>query len=249
MKSQGNAKDYKVIKTIIATMVLLVFYFVQGAVVIINELEGTKSVLIQGMIIWTSVIVAVVFSIIKNRNLTSIGFCKPEKNSSKKLLYYIPMLVVALLAWVLGIDFDKGRGFILAYLFFTLSVGFAEEIYFRGIICNMWIEESEKKAIILSSVLFGICHLMNVLGGASLIQTIVQICFAFVYGVAVALIFMIGKSILPCILLHAFHNFCSFISREGSMQINVILGVIQFIIIIVYIAVIIRKKKTINSNL
>jgi membrane protease YdiL (CAAX protease family) len=249
MKSQGNAKDYKVIKTIIATMVLLVFYFVQGAVVIINELEGTKSVLIQGMIIWTSVIVAVVFSLIKNRNLTSIGFCKPEKNSSKESLYYIPMLVVALLAWILGIDFDKGRGFLLAYLFFTLSVGFAEEIYFRGIICNMWKEESEKKAIIVSSVLFGICHLMNVLGGASLIQTSLQICFAFAYGVAVALIFIISKSIWPCILLHAFHDFCSFISCEGTTQINVILGAIQFIIIIVYIAVMIRKKKTITSRL
>jgi membrane protease YdiL (CAAX protease family) len=111
----------------------------------------------------------------------------------------------------------------------------------------MWIEKSEKKAIIVSSVLFGICHLMNVLGGASLIQTSVQICFAFAYGVAVALIFIISKSILPCILLHAFHDFCSFISCEGSTQINVILGAIQFIIIIVYIAVIIRKKKTITS--
>jgi hypothetical protein len=243
MKSQGNAKDYKVIKTIIATMVLLVFYFVQGAVVIINELEGTKSALIRGMIIWTLVFVAVVFSLIKNRNLTSIGFCKPEKNSSKKLLFYIPMLVVALLAWVLGIDFDKGSGLILANLCLTLSVGFAEEIYFRGIICNMWIEKSEKKAIIISSVLFGICHLMNVLGGASLIQTSMQVCFAFAYGVAVALIFIISKSILPCILLHAFHDFCSFISCEGSIQINVILGAIQFIIIIVYIVVMIRKKR------
>jgi hypothetical protein len=200
------------------------------------------------MIIWTSVLVAVAFSLIKNRNLTSIGFCKPEKNSSKKLLYYIPMLVIALLAWVIGINFDKGSGYILAYLFFTLSIGFAEEIYFRGIICNMWIEKSEKKAIIVSSVLFGICHLMNVLGGASLIQTSVQICFAFAYGVAVALIFIISKSVWPCILLHAFHDFCSFVSCDGSTQVDILLGAIQFIIIIVYIAVLIRKKKTINSG-
>lgn len=242
MNHQRKEKDYTSIKTFFATMVLLIFFFLQGAVVVINKIEGTESAVVRGVIIGLAAIVAIVFSLIKNKNLTSVGFRKPEQGASKKLLYYIPLLVIALSAWGVGIDFEKGSGLILANLFLAINVGFAEEIYFRGIICNMWLEKSVKKAVIVSSILFGICHLMNVLGGASPVETILQICFAFAYGIVFALIFVISKSIWPCILLHAFHDSCSFLSLEGSMQMNILIGTVQFFVMITYIAVILRKR-------
>lgn len=52
-------------------------FFIQGAVVVINEIEGTESAVIRGVIIGLAAIVAIVFSLIKNKNLTSIGFRKP----------------------------------------------------------------------------------------------------------------------------------------------------------------------------
>ena len=90
------------------------------------------------------------------------------------------------------------------------------------------------KAMIISSVLFGFSHLLNIAGGAEFGETVLQICFALVYGMVFALIFAESGSLLPCVLLHALHDFCSFISGEASAQFEIILGAVQFIVLLVY---------------
>ena len=42
----------------------------------------------------------------------------------------------------------------------------AEEIFFRGIICGLWLKHDTIKAMIISSVLFGLSHILNIAGGA-----------------------------------------------------------------------------------
>ena len=49
-----------------------------------------------------------------------------------------------------------------------------------------------------------------------------------------ALLFTVGKSIVPCVLLHALHDFCCYISADASMNFNIILGAVQFVILIAY---------------
>lgn len=51
-----------------------------------------------------------------------------------------------------------------------------------------------------------------------------QICFAFIFGIVFALVFITCHSIWPCIALHAFHDFCSFISAGGSELGNIVVG-------------------------
>ena len=70
--------------------------------------------------------------------------------------------------------------------------------------------------------------------GAELGETVLRICFALVYGMVFALIFAESGSLLPCVLLHALHDFCAFISGEGSAQFEIILGAVQFIVLLVY---------------
>lgn len=248
MNNQEATKDRTIIKTVLATLTLLVFFFLQGAVVAVNGIEGAASALIRGGIIGSAAVAAIVFSLIKHKNLTAIGFRKPEPGASRKLLYYIPLLIIALSALAAGIDSQKGAGFALANLFLALCVGFAEEIYFRGVICSIWLEKGAVKAMVISSILFGLCHLMNVLGGAGLTETILQIFFALAYGVAFALIFIVSGSIWPCILLHAFHDGCSFLSADGSARTNILVGVFQFAVMITYIAAVVKRNKTVLSR-
>ena len=54
-------KDKRIIKTVIATMVLLIAFFVQGAVVIMWGIFGVNSALLRGDIIWTLVIYECLF--------------------------------------------------------------------------------------------------------------------------------------------------------------------------------------------
>lgn len=144
------------------------------------------------------------------------------------------LLLIALSPFTAGINFNGGAALILANLFLTLGIGMAEEIFFRGIICGLWLERGVGKAMIISSVLFGFSHLLNIAGGAELGETVLQICFALVYGMVFALIFAESGSLLPCVLPHALHDFCSFISGEASAQFEIFLGAVQFIVLLVY---------------
>ena len=243
MNNQKHVKDHTCLKTLLAVLTLLVFFFLQGAVITVNEIKGAASALIRGGIIGLAAVAAIVFTLIKRKSLTAIGFRKTEPGASKKLLYYIPLLVIALSALAVGIDLKKGAGFLLANLYLALCVGLTEEIYFRGVICSLWLKKGVKKAILISAGLFGLCHLMNVLGGAGLTETILQIFFALAYGVVFALVFIISKSIWPCILLHAFHDACSFLSVDGSLRSNILIGIFQFAVMVAYIAAVVKRNK------
>ena len=227
-------KNRLVWKTAWATLVLLLFFFAQGAIVVIGEIEGISSILIRGGVIWGLVALTLAYYIIRYREISKLGFRGAEKGAAKRMLYFSPLLLIALSPFAAGINFNGGAALIFANLFLTLGIGMAEEIFFRGIICGLWLECGVGKAMMLSSVLFGLSHILNLAGGADFGETILQICFALVYGMGFALIFAESGSLLPCVLLHALHDFCSFISGEGSAQFEIILGAVQFIVLLVY---------------
>lgn len=241
MSTQKDAAG-RIIKTIIAMGILLLAFFVQGAVAVVSGLEGIESAVVRGFVLWGLVLITVVFCCMKHKRLSLPGFYRTNYILAKRLYYFIPLIAVALIPFFCGIDVDSGIGMIAANLFLTLGIGFCEEIYFRGIICNLWLERGEKTAIIVSSTLFAVCHLMNLAGGAGIIETILQICFAFVYGIVFARIFIVCHSIWPGIILHALHDFCSFISAEGIVLENIVLGSIQFVILLCYSVVIMKRK-------
>ncbi|MDD6039167.1 MAG: type II CAAX endopeptidase family protein [bacterium] len=224
-----------IIRTIAAMVVIMAFYFVAGALVVTNQLEGATAKLVQGCMIWLSVLVAVVYAGIRQKSMKPMGFRPMKEDAAKKLYYYLPVIIVALSGFIAGIDLSgDGWKYIAASLFLTIAVGFSEEIYFRGIICEMWKEKSTTISVFVSSVLFGVCHLMNVLGGADLKNTILQIFFAFFYGIVFAQIYIISNSILPCVILHFLHDFCSFTGASLNPTMNTVLAAVQTVILIVY---------------
>ena len=232
--------------TFIATATVLLFYFAQGAAVVMGQLEGMKAIATQAAIIWSCALLAIVFFLIKDHSLVGLGFRKPENGMAVRFLYYIPLIIVALAAFAGGIMFDNSELFI-PNLIFTLGIGLTEELYFRGIICNMW-KDTQTKAVIISSFLFGMSHLLNVMGGAGLAETLLQMAFAFTYGVVMAFVILRTKSIWPCILLHAFHDFCGFITNEGDMKLSIIVGTIQFVVLLAYcIYLMVRLRRENNE--
>ena len=227
-------KDRIILKTAMATLLLLLFFFAQGAIVVIAGIEGIPSALIRGAVIWGLVIITLAYSIIRYKGISKLGFRGMEKGAVKRVLYFAPLLLIALSPLAAGVDLKDGAAFLFANLFLTLGIGMAEEIFFRGIICGLWLERGVGKAMIISAVLFALSHFLNIAGGAELGETVLQICFALVYGMVFALIFTESGSILPCVLLHALHDFCSFVSGEASAQFEIFLGAVQFIVLLVY---------------
>ena len=58
------------------------------------------------------------------------------------------------------------------YILSMLCVGFIEEIIFRGFLFKALCKDNIKQAIAISSITFGVGHIVNLLNGKELIPTL-----------------------------------------------------------------------------
>lgn len=107
-----------------------------------------------------------------------------------------------------------------------LCVGFIEEIVFRGFLFKAICEKNVKQAVLISSVTFGIGHIVNLLNGADFMATLLQICYATAIGFLFTIIFYKGKSLLPCIITHGVVNSLSVFAVQGSRTLNIITSLV-----------------------
>ena len=113
-----------------------------------------------------------------------------------------------------------------------VNVGFIEEIIFRGFLFKMMEKDNVRSAIIVTSVTFGIGHIINLLNGSELISTLFQILSAISIGYLFVIIFYKGNSLIPCIITHALFNAFSVFYVENSL--SVFINLFLIIIPLVY---------------
>lgn len=103
-----------------------------------------------------------------------------------------------------------------------LCVGFIEEVIFRGLLFKPMAKNNIKSAIIVSSVTFGIGHLVNLFNGSGmdLVSNLCQICFAVAIGFLLVTIFYRGGSLLPCIFTHSAINTLGTFSNETGFTVE-----------------------------
>ena len=143
-------------------------------------------------------------------------FRKPFLGS---LLVIIPGLIVALNNFPI-IAYLDSRAYITEPLYEiyyfaieSFSIGFFEEIIFRGVILVVLLQRLPKTrkgaflAVVISSAIFGIIHLFNILAGASIGSTLLQVGYSFLMGMMWAVVFIKTKNIWMPIILHTTYNF------------------------------------------
>jgi membrane protease YdiL (CAAX protease family) len=95
-----------------------------------------------------------------------------------------------------------------------------------------------KSAIIVSSVTFGIGHIVNLINGsgAELIPNLLQVVYAMAVGFTFVMIFYKTKSLMPCIITHGVFNGLSAFSNEAAItpQREIFSGIAIAIVAIVY---------------
>ncbi len=146
-----------------------------------------------------------------------IGFTPLNRGGLKYLLppmAYASFLLFAAMysthhtSWLLGAT-DPVQ--MLLFILVVLAVGFNEETMFRGILFHGFSTRfSIFAAVILSSLVFGVLHYLNLIEGAPLGRTTHQVLHAAAAGfLYIALRLRVG-SIWPVMLFHAFWDFTSF---------------------------------------
>ena len=133
----------------------------------------------------------------------------------RDLLLFIPPVAIALVPFANGIPATAPLT-IVAFAALTLLVGFAEELWFRGLILSSLLPVGIVRATAISAVCFALPHLLNVLGGTwDPAFTVVDTVAAFGLGFTFAALRVRTGSIWPLVGVHALFDFTSIVAIGG----------------------------------
>lgn len=107
-----------------------------------------------------------------------------------------------------------------------------EELAFRGIILTTFLNQySERRAIVFSSLGFGLIHLLNLTMGREWIWVLGQVVWAFCIGLFYGYVFVRTKSLVPSMLVHYLSNafigsLTFYLQSRAAVEIQALYGVI-----------------------
>ena len=161
----------------------------------------------------------VLFTFIRKNGLQKrYGLCRSSVPACR-FLYYVPLVILASGNLWNGVAVNYSPAETACRVVCMLCVGFLEEVIFRGFLFAAIAKNNVKSAIIISSVTFGIGHIINLFNGSGmdLVSSLCQIVFAIAVGFLLVTIFYRGGSLLPCILVHSAINTLGTFADDASL--------------------------------
>ena len=196
------------------------------------------------------VISAVIFLFVKKNGLMEKYGLDGWAKNSKAMLWFIPLWFLSCLNLFSGIQPDYPVPGLIYAAVSMAFVGFAEELIFRGFLFKAMLKDGNvRAAVIVSSVTFGMGHILNLFTGHELIATLTQVVFAVAMGFVFTLVFYKSGSLLPGILAHSFIDVASvFASNEGSQLVNMIVHIVVIVVSAAYCLYLGKRVETPASN-
>lgn len=178
----------------------------------------------------------------KNKLLEAYGLV--NKHFSRKVyLWFLPLIFLASANFWNGVKINFPFFETVCYMVSMVCVGFLEELIFRGFLFKSMCRNNVKAAIIVSSVTFGMGHIINLLGGAEFLPTLMQIIYAAAAGFLFTVIFYRSGSLVPCIITHSVLNAMSAFQREEPIFLQGIFSLVLTAVPLLYAFWILKKTK------
>jgi len=224
--SRNYANDKKqFIHIILAVVIAFAIYKISGVTILPMIKDNVLRPFAGECIFVTATVIAAIL-------VKKIETLKPTgKGLMSGLLLGWPMFSIILLAichWLSQLRSGEqtitiSGGKILMLVIAALFVGITEELLIRGILINGLLDyygkttaSTIRKAVIISSVVFGSLHIFNVFCGVTFSSAVVQVINAIFMGTFFGAQYIrSGKNLWPCIILHAVWDFNGFI--QGGM--------------------------------
>ncbi len=211
-------KKFLLISAISVFLVLLFFEMFHGT--ILKNVEYGEQIYNISTRFLGGIACAIFVYLNSSKNILSL------KTDMRSFLIFLPCMAVAINNFPF-ITFFSGEAYIssgvveiVLYALLCICVGFFEEMAFRGCIFSMLLQRRGKRqidvfvSIVLSSVIFGVVHLVNVFGGANIGAVVLQVGYSFLIGGMCSVILVKTKNIWYCVVLHAVYNFAGGIVPE-----------------------------------
>lgn len=103
---------------------------------------------------------------------------------------------------------------VIGFIFYNLAIAVSEEFLFRGVIFTQMLDSLKNKkgfiwtAIIVSSVIFGLRHFLNLIAAPNVVITTVgQVLFTFMAGFYLCAVYLRTRNLWICIIIHFLEDF------------------------------------------
>ena len=235
MKGIFRMNKKVILKIIGLELILMFFYVLNGAYVSITQ---PSSPFLQFVMLLPLAIGLFIYIAVKKK-WDHYFFRSINKDS---ILIASPLLLVLciILFSTKGLNVESFSDLLFMFLMQMFIVAFIEETVFRGIMLRMLQAKGTFTAIWITSILFSVTHSLQLLGGQSVEDTIIQVVYAQLVGIVLSLLIMDGQSIIMTILFHGFNNFFNFM---GNVESSVMSAAIIIFVLFIYTIFLWRRVK------
>ncbi len=203
-------KLYEKSEITFAILVIAIYVLSMGS---LRNLGDDSPFMMLGLIVLSGAM----YLFVRKNGLTEKYGLAAWAGNTRAMLWFIPLWIIA------GCNLWGGAAVKYPFpgqLFAIVSmalVGFAEELIFRGFLFKAMLKDgSAAAAIVVSSVTFGLGHILNIFTGHDLGPTLLQVVFAIAVGFVLTMSFYKSGSLLPGILMHSLTDVLSLFSQESA---------------------------------
>lgn len=244
-------KLYEKSRLTFAIMWIVIYCVLQSLANPLDEIIGIEYAASAAFCVLQAV---VLFAFIRKNNLQELyGLCKPRVPACR-FLYYVPLLILASGNLWNGVSVNYTPAATACRIVCMLCVGFLEEVIFRGLLFTAIAEDNIKSAVVISSVTFGIGHIINLFNGSGmdLVNNLCQIVFAVAVGFMLVTIFYRGGSLFPCIIVHSAINTLGTFANDTNLttEMHLLHLAVLIVITVAYTLILTRTlpKKTVGKS-
>ena len=187
---------------------------------------------------------ALLFLFVSRNDLMDTYGLTDWPSNARKMLYFVPLWFLSTGNLWAGVSPRyQGIGLLCAIVSFAL-VGFVEELIFRGFLFKAMLKDGKAStAIIVSSVTFGMGHIVNLFNGHASFETVLQMVFAISMGFIFTFVYYKSGSLLPGILAHSAIDVFSVFAKASTFSLldQVYLG-LTFVVAVLYCGYLMRVE-------
>jgi membrane protease YdiL (CAAX protease family) len=153
--------------------------------------------------------------------------------AQRRLLWYFVVAFLPVLLNGLSVGaITSGVGVVLFMFGTAMLVGFVEEVVFRGMALQALLIRGPWQAAVISSLIFGCAHALNLLSGANVGATLLQIGAAMALGFMFAALALRTHTILLLIVAHGLINFFGFLAYNSSVVTTGLSGLVILVTVV-----------------
>ncbi len=159
------------------------------------------------------------------------------------------MLMIASVNLWQGFHINNSATQIILISLSMICVGVLEELIFRSMLMKALLHKGPTFAIAISTLIFGLFHALNLIFGADLVPTLLQIGYSMAFGFMCCAFFYKTNNIIPCIICHALSNiFDTFLPQNTTLTFQYVGCAVMTVVSMGYGIYLLKSQNLVNTN-